>query len=827
MSRKLLIVESPGKLAKIRELLGKGYLVDASVGHITEVSNLNSDICKFGININTYEPIYQQCENKKQVIQKLIKLCKEVGEENVLLAADEDREGEAIGAAVAEQLGIKNPIRIVFNSITADEINKAIKNPRGIDMNLLYAQRARVVLDKFAGFIISPLLSKSGCIGAKSAGRVQSVVTKIIVDKEKEIIAFFEKDNPTYFNINSDVKIDAGNDNYELLTKLVSSKQLIEITDQEFDPLSDNDSEKKHTKNNKKQTEVAGDDKTYAKIDDEETTTTIIKAMIKSNYEIDDVKVKTRKSNPPPPFSTSTLQQFTSVRLKMNGKYTMEVAQRLYEAGYITYMRTDSTSISAEAITNIKKYVTETHGDNYYFNRIYKSKKNNTQEAHECVRPTKVNVETIKGKAHDKDTNKEKIIKDQEKLYNAIWKRTIQSQMSSAEYNDIIIEIKMKSKKDKKEENKILSKYKLVGTLETLLFEGFLILDGKVPKAKLNSKEFKKAGLQWIEINGIQNCKKPPTRYNDASLINKMDPSNLNIGRPSTYASIIDTIQKREYALIQNVEGKKIEMAKFNVKSTHPKDLSKNIKEMILGQEVKKFVPSKLGIKVTEFLEENFTKLMNYKFTEEMEKDLDKIACGKSKRYDIVDKFYKYLLECVDKLKVDDNKIGQYDGDDILLLNGKWGKFIKYKKTIINLSKLISAHDLKLKNNNLADNYSNSDNNSYNTKDNKKIIKAVINEIDYPKIEKSVASNTESLYDWKIKRTKYLLKKSKNNSYYVEERDQNDKVTFTFSLKFAFNKISKDKELPISDYNINEICSFVTEDDITNAKDFFYNLKKK
>ena len=821
---KLLIVESPGKLKKIRELLGKGYLVDASVGHIIEVSNLKSDICKFGINTNTYEPVYQQCENKKDVIRKLIKLCKEVGEENVLLAADEDREGEMIGWAVAKELNIKNPVRIVFNSITADELKKAIKNPRGIDMNLLYAQQARTVLDKFAGFIISPLLSKSGCYGAKSAGRVQSVVTKIIVDKEKEIEAFFGKDNPTYFYINSDIQLDE----HKLLTKLVSSKKIIDISDEDYDPLSDNDSKQKVAKNNKKQTEVGDDDKTYTKLDDEETTTSIIKAMIKSKYEIDNIKEKIRKSNPPPPFSTSTLQQFTSARLKMNGKYTMEVAQRLYEAGHITYMRTDSTCISKEAITNIKKHVTEKYGEKYYFNRVYKNKKNNTQEAHECIRPTKVNIDTITGKAHEKDTNKEKMIKDQERLYNAIWKRTTQSQMSCAEYNDIVIEIKMKSKKDKKEENKILLKYKLVGTLETLTFEGFLILDGKTCKTKLSSKEFKKASLEWLEINGIENCKKPPTRYNDASLINKMDPSNLNIGRPSTYASIIDTIQKREYAIIQDVEGKTIQMAKFNVKSTKPKDLTKNVKEMTLGKEKHKFVPSKLGIKVTEFLEANFAKLMDYKFTEEMEKDLDKIANGKLKRFNVVDKFYKYLQECTGKLNLDDgdNCIGEYEGENILLLNGQWGKFIKHKKTIVNLSKLVNAHDLKLKNEELGDNDSKNSSCSNDSKDNKKIVKAFIKELDNPKIEKNTPK-TESLFEWKIKRTKYLLRKSKNNSYYVEEIGQNDKQKSTFSLKFAFNKISKDKELDISDENVDEICSFITNEDIINAKEFFAKLKKK
>lgn len=836
----LVIVESPGKLSKIREILGKDYVVEASVGHIIEVSNENSDYCKYGINLDTYVPSYQQCENKKQVIRKLIALSNQIGKENVLLAADEDREGEMIAWAVAKELKIKNPVRIVFNSITKKELTDAIKNKKGIDMNLLQAQQTRTVLDKFAGFMISPILKKSGCVGAKSAGRVQSVVVKIVVDKENEITSFFEKENPTYFYVNSDVQINE----HKVLTKLVNSKKKIETNDQEYDPLSDNNSEKKKTTNNKNN-EVTEDDKTYAKIDDEKDTTAIIKAMTKSNYEINEVKEKTRKSNPPPPFSTSTLQQFTSVKMKMNGKRTMEVAQKLYEAGHITYMRTDSINISEEAQKNIKKYVIDTHGDKYYFNRVYKNKKNNTQEAHECIRPTKVNIDKIKGKANDKDQNKEKMIKDQENLYNAIWKRTIQSQMASAEYNDIIIEIKMTCKKNKTENNKLLSKYKLVGTLETLIFEGFLILEGKTAKDKLNSKNIKKADLNWLEINGIENCKKPPTRYNDASLINKMDPSNLNIGRPSTYASIIHTIQERKYVEIKEVEGKKIQMSRLNVKSTNIKEITRNIKDMTLGKEIRKFVPTKLGIKVTEFLETNFAKLMDYKFTEEMEKDLDKIANGKSKRFNVVDKFYKYLLECIGKLKFENAYIclGEHEGENIMLFDGEHGKFIKYKKTLINLKKLIGAYDIKLKdiekidpdkdvgdsdesNKSYDSKKSNNTNYSDNSKNNKRVTKAVIKELSNP-IIKNATNNNNLVYEWKIKRTKYVLKKSRNDLYYVEERGVNDKVKGTFSLKFAINKISREKDLVISDDNINEICTFITNEDIINTKEFFENMNKK
>jgi DNA topoisomerase I len=822
---KLFIVESPGKLKKLREILGNDYIVEASIGHILEISEENSNECKNGINMETYLPRYSQCKDKIPQIKKLIALCKKVGKKNVILAPDEDREGTMIGYSLARELGIDYEAQQVvgFNSITSAEIKNAIKNPTKIDMNMLQAQQARSVLDKISGFWVSPILKQCGLYDAKSAGRVQSVVVKIVVERENEIKSFFEKENPTYFYVNCDMNINKD----RLLTKLVSMKKSMKISDEEYDPLSDNESQnQKNTKSKSKaQSEITDDDKTYAKIDTEKETIKIIKKMKKAKYEILDVKEKIRKSNPPPPFSTSTLQQFTSTRMnRMSGKETMAIAQKLYEAGHITYMRTDSINISDEASKNIKKYIKDEHGDDYYTKREYKNKKNNTQEAHECIRPTKVDIKDIPGDAK------------QVKLYEAIWKRTIQSQMSSAEYNDIIIEIKMNEKEktdsdtssDSKES--ILSKYKLVGKLETLTFEGFLVLDGKTPKEKTSSKKFKKADLSWEEINGIENCKKPPVRYNDASLIKKMDPSELNIGRPSTYASIIDKIQVRKYANIEDVEGKKLEMVKLNLKKTNKSEITRDVKDLVIGKEIKKFVPSELGIKVTNFLEENFTTLMDYKFTESMEKNLDKVACGKMKRFDVVETFYKYIAESISKLKVDNkfinnnnsnsgnNAIGTNDGEDILLLNGKFGKFIKHKENSpINLDKLILAHNLKLKEINGDEKYDGSDN--------KKIAKAYIKELDNPKIVK-YDPNTNNLFEWKIKKMKYLLKKSRNDSYYVEEWDDKNNKKMMFSLKFIFSRITRDKDLELSDDNINKICSHVTNSDITETKEYFKNLKK-
>lgn len=842
---KLVIVESPGKLKKIREILGKNFLVEASIGHIIEIDEYstkknnetdNNEIINYehGINMTDFLPKYKRCVDKNSQILKLIGLCNKVGKSNVLLAADEDREGEMIAWSVAKELGINfsSNQRIVFNSITSKEINNAVNNPKKIDMNLLQAQQARAVLDKIAGFWISPIL-RNGCSGAVSAGRVQSVVVKIVSEKEKEINDFFNKDNPTYFYVNCDMKINE----YNVLTKLVNAKKNLEIKDEDYDPLKEEESKnsKKTIKKNESKN-LDNEDSTYSKIKDEKDTLKIIKEMKRADYNLKDVKEKTRKSNPPPPFTTSTMQQYLSTRMKMSGKRTMEIAQMLYEKGYITYMRTDSTCISEEASKKIKSYIENKYNKDYYTKRDYKSKKNNTQEAHECIRPTKIDLENIKGEASKKATNKQKEIDEQEKLYRIIWKRTVQSQMSSAEYNDIIFEIEMtkNEKKNKKEDKKyILSEYKLVGKIETLIFEGFLILDDKKAEKKMTTKEFKKSVLEWQEINGIENCKNPPTRYNEASLINKMDPSNLNIGRPSTYASIIQTIQKRKYVEIKSIEGKKIEKVRLTLNRKDMNEIKKNIVSTTLGKEVGKFVPTELGIKAANFLESNFMTLMDYKFTEGMEKKLDKVACGKMKRLDVIKEFYDYVIMSISKIKIDKNLnldnysnnsnssnsnkdiIGIHEKENVLMFDSKYGRIIKHKDKIVNYKKLIEAHDLKLYDVDGKDEKKE----KKRKKNNKKIFEAFISELKDPKIKKYVVP--ESLYEWKIKRTKYILRKGKNDSYYVVEIGQNDKQKSIFSLKYSINKISREKNIDIKDENIKMICDEIKDEDLINTKNFF------
>lgn len=560
---KLLIVESPGKIKKIQEYLGPDYKVMASVGHIIDLDDKN-----MSIDMKTFEPIYHQYPNKVDVINKLIYACNSVGKHNVYLAADEDREGEMIAWSCERELGIHNGKRIVFNSITQKELINAINNPKKVDINMVYAQQTRRILDRLAGYMISPILYKNGFNGAKSAGRVQSVVVKIIVDKEKEIEEFYKQKKSTYFYINCLVNMDE----YKIHTKLTKIDSKIDSVEQS-DETSETDTNvklnKTTNKKNKSDAPINTTPKNYIifEKEQEKMVIKIIKAMCKGRYELLNITEKNKKINAPAPFTTSTLQQYASQKLNLDAKKTMSVAQKLYEEGHITYMRTDSTSISDEAVKMIKEAIKDKYNEKYFEHHKFVNKMANTQEAHECVRPTKPMYDTIDGTT------------DEKRLYNAIWKRTIQSQMKPAEYQSLTIEIKID------DEKLILISYKLVGTLENLIYEGYLIVDGKKGNKKIDFNKFK--NIEWIEINGVEDISKPPIRYNDASLINKMDPKNLNIGRPSTYASFIDKITNRGYVDIKDMEGNNIQVTEYIVKSSNPKSISVETKDLTIGKEKK------------------------------------------------------------------------------------------------------------------------------------------------------------------------------------------------------------------------------------------------
>ena len=452
----------------------------------------------------------------------------------------------------------------------------------------------------------------------------------------------------------------------------------------------------------------------------------------------------------------------------MNSKKTMLIAQKLYEAGHITYMRTDSTNISHEASFAVKDCIIKKYGNDYYERREYKNKKNNTQEAHECIRPTKINYEDIKGTP------------DEQKLYTEIWKRTVKSQMKPAEYQQYIIETEPCLKE---------REYVFVGTIEELVYEGFKIVDGPEKKKEkpinmssfTNSKE-ETISVSWDSINAIEETEKPPTRYNDATLINKMDPKNLNIGRPSTYATIIDKILQRKYVEIKDIEGKQIELLKYKIdnKSEGKKFIDVEKTVSIIGNEKRKLVPTECGVITTEFLEKNCKKMMDYNFTANMEKDLDLIAEGKKSKYTILNDFYSYLQQSLDiktDLLIVNNQergtngtiIGTYKKKDIILNSGKYGQYITYGK------------------------------NNYSLKDigdvssNEEILRKALLIIRENKI-------------WKIDKKTYTLKKGKFG-YYLEE-GKNNKISITKLINIIKKKDNDKSEI--------DIIEKITKDDISN-----------
>jgi DNA topoisomerase-1 len=815
---KLLIVESPGKIKKIQEYLGPDYIVMASVGHIIDLNDKT-----MSIDMETFEPIYHQYPEKLDVIRKLRSACIKVGKQNVYLAADEDREGEMIAWSCERELDIYGGKRIVFNSITQKELTNAVANPKKVDLNMVYAQQARRILDRLAGYMISPLLYKNGFKGAQSAGRVQSVVVKIIVDKEKEIEEFYKQKKSTYFFINCLVKLGPHDHDHDIQTKLTKADADIELT--EKDEFGDNKGDEnnsenleepeektkskktKSTKSQKKQIDTMDNisSKSYLLFDkeQEELVVQIIKAMCKSEYGILNITEKTKKTNAPAPFTTSTLQQYASQRLGMDTKRTMSIAQKLYEGGHITYMRTDSTSISDEAVKAIKDVIKNKYTESYFEHHKFINKKANTQEAHECVRPTKPNYNEIEGTP------------DEKRLYSAIWKRTIQSQMKAAEYQTLMVEIKVTDKKS------ILDSYKLVGTLENLIYEGYLIVDGKKGNSKLELKDLKKP--EWKEINGIEDTSKPPSRYNDASLINKMDPKNLNIGRPSTYASFIDKITKRGYVDIKDMEGTKIEVTKYTAKSSDSKTINVETKDLLIGKEKKKLVPTPLGRNITEFLELNFPMIMDYKFTANMEKELDDVAEGTVKKINIIKDFYAYLEKQIGNIKPIENKMGNeiiigktISGIEVRLANGKYGKYLVCGDRNFNLKYLLANNPYKITESNVESNGITL----------LELVEKKLSESEQNKLDEKKNESIIKIYkEWTKGKTKYNLK-SGQYGYYLEEIGSGGKKS-NWSMGYLIKKIARDNLIDNVDENITEVIDKISIQDIQSNIEYLKNMKKK
>lgn len=576
MAKNLVIVESPAKAKTIGKFLGPDYTVTSSYGHIRDLKKKN-----FGIDMaNGFEPEYEIPDDKKALVADLRKKAKEA--EMVWLASDEDREGEAIAWHLFEVLGLKAETtrRIVFHEITKDAILNAIKNPRHIDLNLVDAQQARRVLDRIVGFELSPVLWKK-IKPALSAGRVQSVVVRLIMEREHEIKNFRPEQ---FYRVNARFATADGTAvGAELSKRLADDAQAREL-------LAD----------------CSG-----------------------TTFKVSAVNVRPVKKSPAPPFTTSTLQQEAARKLGFTVSQTMMVAQRLYEAGHITYMRTDSLNLSQLALNALAKEIRGNLGEQYLHTRQYHTHSKGAQEAHEAIRPTYVDKQTIEGTAQEK------------RLYSLIWKRTLASQMADAEIEKTTVEIQPASRQEH-----------FTATGEVVRFDGFLkvyleSIDDETDEQTSGILPAMHEGetLSLTEMTATQRFTQQPPRYSEGSLVKKLE--ELGIGRPSTYATFISTILQREYVERGEKEGTPRE---YEILTVHPDGkISRSTRTETVGSERGKLVPTDIGEVVNEYLTENFPDILDYNFTAQTEERFDDIARGKLGWHQEIQTFYDDFHPGVDR----------------------------------------------------------------------------------------------------------------------------------------------------------------------------------
>lgn len=576
MVKNLVIVESPAKAKTIEGFLGKDYTVKSCFGHIRDLSKEHNGV----LIEKNFEPLYEVPADKKAVVAELKKLAKEA--EVVWLASDEDREGEAISWHLAEvlKLDIKNTRRIVFHEITKPAILKAIDNPRTINKNLVDAQQARRVLDRIVGFEISPILWRK-VRPSLSAGRVQSVAVRLIVEREREIIDF--KSQFAY-------------------------RVVAEFT-------------------------IAGEKKVFkAELPERYKTSEEARKFLErckgANFSVKSIETKPTKRSPAAPFTTSTLQQEASRKLGYSVAQTMRIAQKLYEAGLITYMRTDSVNLSDTALGAAKNEIVSAYGEPFLNIRKYQTKSSGAQEAHEAIRPTYFDRHTIDGDNQDR------------KLYELIWKRAIASQMSDARFEKTTVQIGISTTPEI-----------LIAEGEVLKFEGFLKVylegtdddhdeeeTGTLPALSKDDK------LALIQLAATQRFSRPAARYTEASLVKKLE--ELGIGRPSTYAPTISTIQKREYVVKEEREGRE---RAYEVLTLANNEIKQQTLTEITGAERNKLFPSDIGMLVTDFLQQHFDTIMDYHFTAKVEEQFDEIAMGLNEWTKMLGDFYKPFHSTVEQ----------------------------------------------------------------------------------------------------------------------------------------------------------------------------------
>jgi len=688
MPKNLVIVESATKAKTIEKILGQDFKVVSCVGHISDLP-----VKELGVDVdNDFKPKYIIPTEKKPVIKDLKKFVSE--SDKVWLASDEDREGEAIAWHLYENLNLTNKDydRIVFHEITKNAILNALDSPREINYNLVNAQQARRVLDRLVGYELSPVLWRKVKTGL-SAGRVQSVSVRLIVEKEREIKNFLT--NSTFKSIGIFKNSSGVNLRAELNNKFDSSEEV----------------------------------------------KLFLQKNINSTYTVSNIEKKPAKKSPTPPFTTSTLQQEASRKLGFGVTRTMSTAQKLYEAGLITYMRTDSVTISEEAKTSILSKIESKYGDSYVNLRNYKNKNKSAQEAHEAVRPTDISVEDISSDY------------DQQRLYQLIWRRTISSQMSDAQIERTVVNI------DSNSFDQIF-----IARGEVIKFDGFLRVynegtDDEVQEEKgilpqLNVNE----NLDLVNIMSRESFSRPPSRYTEASLVKKLE--ELGIGRPATYATTISTIQNRGYVSKGENEGQERTYKSIELKNG---DIIESTSTEKTGSNKGKLVPTDIGIIVNDFLVDNFNNILDYGFTAEVEKSFDKIAEGNQNWTDIIKQFYTDFHTNVNIVKdtaerqsgekilgedpvsgrvvkvrlgkfgpiaqigtIDDEdkpifasltkdqqldtitlnealelfkfpkEIGTYKGETVTVNNGRYGPYLKYSSKSISIPKEIDPHSVNI-----------------------------------------------------------------------------------------------------------------------------------
>ena len=617
MQKNLVIVESPAKAKTIEKFLGDEYKVLSSYGHIRDLKKK-----EFSIDVaNGYQPTYEIPEDKKKLVKELKSEAKKA--DMVWLASDEDREGEAISWHLFEVLGL-DPVktkRIVFHEITKPAILKAIENPRDIDVNLVNAQQARRVLDRIVGFELSPILWRK-VKPALSAGRVQSVAVRLIVEREREVNAFVSE---SWYKVTAVFEVPGENgEKSEVRAELGS------------------------------------------RFKTKEEARAFLEVCKDAKFKITDVVTKPSKKSPAPPFTTSTLQQEAARKLGFSVSQTMVVAQRLYESGQITYMRTDSVNLSDLALATSRQAITDLMGEKYVKTRQFATKSKGAQEAHEAIRPTYMSNETIHGTAQE------------QKLYDLIWKRTIASQMADAELEKTTAIISISN-----------SNEVFVATGEVITFDGFL----RVYKESYDDENEQEdesrllpplsigQALEKATVSATQRFTMCPLRYTEASLVRKLE--ELGIGRPSTYAPTISTVQQRGYVEKGNKEGVK---RSFDIMTLKEGKIAESTKTEMTGNEKAKLLPTDVGIVVNDFLMEYFPGIMDYNFTASVEKEFDEVADGEKEWTGMMDAFYQDFHPLVEKTSntKTEHKVGErilgtdpVSGKPVSVKIGRYGPIIQ------------------------------------------------------------------------------------------------------------------------------------------------------